>query len=81
MKNKKQKLSTLKSILILAQQLQSKYYGKIDIDIQLIGITVDVDVKLGVGKMECFEFSRFDNEDFWRKEYDRLLTYLNEHNE
>ena len=74
MKNKNKKLASLKSILILIQQLQFKYYGKINIDIELYGIAFDVTVKIG-GKLRAFEFSEYESEE-WKATYYKIINHI-----
>ena len=77
MKNKNKKLASLKSILILVQQLQLKYYGKINIDIELYGIAFDVTVKIG-GKLRAFEFSEYESEE-WEDTYYKIIYHIKQH--
>ena len=74
MKNKNKKLASLKSILILVQQMQLKYYGKINIDIELYGIAFDVTVKIG-GKLLDFEFSEYESEE-WKATYYKIINHI-----
>ena len=74
MKNKNKKLSSLKSILILVQQIQLKYYGKINIDIELYGIAFDVTVQIG-GKLRAFEFSEYEGEE-WKATYYKIIHHI-----
>ena len=75
MKNKNKKLVSLKSILILVQQLQLKYYGKLNIDIEIYDGAFDVTVKVG-GKLTAFEFSKYEKEN-WKANYYKLINKLN----
>ena len=72
--NENEKLASLKSILILVQQLQLKYYGKINIDIELYGIAFDVTVKIG-GKLRAFEFSEYESEN-WKPNYYKIINHI-----
>ena len=74
MKNRNKKLASLKSILILVQYLQLKYYGKINIDIELYGIAFDVTVKIG-GKLRAFEFSEYESEE-WKATYYKIINHI-----
>ena len=74
MKNKNKKLASLKSILILVQQIQLKYYGKINIDIELYGIAFDVTAKIG-GKLRAFEFSEYESEE-WEATYYKIINHI-----
>ena len=77
MKNKNKKLASLKSILILIQQLQLKYYDKIDIDIELYDGAFDVTVKIS-GKLRAFEFSKYEGEK-WRVLYYEIINHIKRH--
>ena len=74
MKNKNKKLASLKSILILVHHLQLKYYGKINIDIELYGIAFDVTVKIS-GKLRAFEFSEYESEN-WKPNYYKIINHI-----
>ena len=74
MKNKNKKLVSLKSILILVQQLQLKYYGKLNIDIEIYDDDFDVTVKIG-GKLRAFEFSKYESEK-WRGLYYEIINHI-----
>ena len=74
MKNKNKKLVSLKSILILVQQLQLKYYGKIDIDIELYDGAFDVTVKISC-KLKTFEFNKHES-DKWAYLYQDILKHI-----
>ena len=74
MKNKNKKLVSLKSILILVQQLQLKYYGKLNIDIEIYDDDFDVTVKIG-GKLKAFEFSKYESEK-WAHLYQDILKHI-----
>ena len=74
MKNKNKKLVSLKSILILVQQLQLKYYGKLNIDIELYDDDFDVTVKIG-GKLKAFEFYKREIEN-WAHLYQDILKHI-----
>ena len=75
MKNKNKKLVSLKSILILVQQLQLKYHTQKDIDIEMYDGAFDVTVKVG-GKLTAFEFSKYEKEN-WKANYYKLINKLN----
>ena len=75
MKNKNKKLVSLRAILILVQQLQLKYYGKLNIDIEIYDGAFDVTVKVG-GKLTAFEFSKYEKEN-WKANYYKLINKLN----
>lgn len=78
MKNKNKKLASLKSILILVQHLQLKYYGKINIDIDLYGVGFDVCVKY-YSISEAFEFNN-DEPEKWQVNYNNMLNLINKIN-
>lgn len=77
MKNKNKKLASLKSILILVQQIQLKYYGKINIDIELYGIAFDVTVKIS-GRLRAFKFSEYESEN-WKPNYYKIIYHIKQH--
>lgn len=79
MKNKSKKLKSLKSILILLQQLQVRYYGKCGIDIMtfpsgtiMIYIQSDDDPK----SVNFFDYEGTDRTT-WEAKYEEIVTYLN----
>ena len=74
MKNKNKKLVSLKSILILVQQLQLKYYGKLNIDIELYDDDFDVTVKIG-GKLRAFKFNKHKIRE-WAYIYQDILKHI-----
>lgn len=79
MKNKKKKLNSLKSTLVLLQQLQAKYYQSTELKID-IDISHNSDIEVWVKTQyscEGFKFFAPDRFFFGEYEYKRLLEYLN----
>lgn len=78
MKNKKNKFSSLKSVLILLQQLQVRYYGNDVFDIMLYSTgTIKVYVCLYMYEPKSFIFCSYDGPVEWLEEYRKLLMHLN----
>ena len=78
MKNKEKKLSSPKSVLILLQQLQVKYFGKCAIEIMAYTTdTITVYIFTNTSKYGIFEFASYNDEP-WDSMYQRVLDYLNE---
>lgn len=76
MKNKKKKLSSLKSILILLQQLQVKYYRKVDIDIDMMGES-SIGVWIGKGeRMTSTSFTDRVTPEALERRYEELLILI-----
>ena len=69
MKNKEKKFKSLKSVFILLQQLQAKYYDiyAMHVDTYSSG-SIDVYVL-----HELFEFSSVDDSSVWKATYQELL--------
>ena len=78
MKNKEKKLSSQKSVLILLQQLQVKYFGKYAIEIMAYTTdTITVYIFTNTSKYGIYEFADYNTEP-WDSIYQRVLDYLNE---
>ena len=76
MKNKKKKFSSLKSVLILLQQLQIKYYSKVDIDIDMLGDS-SFGVWLGKGeRITSIAFPYISTAEELERRYKELLTLI-----
>ena len=79
MKNKEKKFKSLKSVLILLQQLQTKYYGKCVFFLDNY-ISGDVDVFIKIGSYSKIVFFRSaDDCNVWKTTYQDLLEYLKTH--
>ena len=79
MKNKNKKLGSLKSVLILLQQLQVKYF---EYAIEIMAYTTDTItayIFTNNSKYGIFEFASYNDEP-WDSMYQRVLDYLNENN-
>ena len=78
MKNKEKKFSSQKSVLILLQQLQVKYFGKYAIEIMAYTTdSITVYIFTNSSKYGIFEFASYNDEP-WDSMYQRVLDYLNE---
>ena len=78
MKNKEKKLSSPKSVLILLQQLQVKYFGKYAIEIMAYTTdSITAYIFTNNSKYGIFEFASY-NDESWDSIYQRILDYLNE---
>jgi hypothetical protein len=78
MKNKKKKFSSLKSVLILLQQLQVKYYRKIDIDIVMLGES-SLAIWLGEGeRIRSIVFPYNATAEELERRYKELLTRIDD---
>lgn len=78
MKNKEKKLSSPKSVLILLQQLQVKYFGKYAIEIMAYTTdSITAYIFTNNSKYGIFEFASYNDEP-WDSMYQRVLDYLNE---
>lgn len=77
MKNKNKKLNSLKSILILLQQLQIKYYcNQVISIIQFSSHTIVISIYNSGNNEKCFSFGYYNNGE-WNSLYKELLDYLN----
>ncbi len=78
MKNKKKKFSSLKSVLILLQQLQIKYYRSHVFGMfTCISGSVMLSVSAEVGAPLAINFNAWDSSDVLEASYQKLLDYLN----
>lgn len=76
MKNKNKKLNSLKSILILLQQLQVKYdCQKVISIIRFSSHTIVISISNSGNDEKCFSFGYY-NKSEWCALYDELLDYI-----
>lgn len=79
MNNKEKKFKSLKSVLILLQQLQTKYYNQLAIHIDTYK-SGSIDVYIGIISDDgLFEFSAVDDSSAWKSTYQELLDFLKTH--
>lgn len=74
MKNKKKKFGSAKETLILIQQLQVRYFNKLEIKIFVLGkdafgAWIDSDTRV---------FYQFDTAEERESKYNEFLTYIND---
>ena len=76
MKNKEKKFKSQKSVLILLQQLQTKYYNKCAFHIDTYE-SGSIDVYIVIPYDDgLFEFSEVDDCNVWKATYKELLSFL-----
>lgn len=75
MKNKEKKFKSLKSVFILLQQLQTKYYNQLAIHLDIYE-SGSIDVYIGMPNDGLFEFSAVDDSSVWKATYKELLKFL-----
>ena len=76
MKNKSKKLGSPKSTLILLQQLQAKYFGKLAIEIMAYTTdSITVYIFTNSAEYGIFEFASYISEP-WNLIYQRVLDYI-----
>ena len=77
MTDDKKDFSTLKSTLILIQQLQAKYYGKVGIDIDTTISKDVISVRVGGEEHSSSVFFRSDSEISRGHRHRELLSRIN----
>ena len=73
MKNKKEKFGSPRKTLVLLQQLQSKYFGNVEIEVFALGVN---SFSAWVGTYTVV-FYQFDTSEERESKYNELLTYIN----
>jgi len=73
----KKNFRTLNSTLILIQQLQAKYYGKVGVDIDTTLSKASINVRLGSGEHSANVIFSSDSEKDRQRKYQKLITLIN----